>query len=307
MTTVTVRAPAKINLGLRVGPPRPDGFHPLATIYQAIALYDEVKARPARRGEYTLTVTGEGHDVVPLGATNLAVRAAILLAKTFGVDEGVALSIHKTIAVAGGLAGGSADAAGALIGCDALWGTRATRDQLMELGAELGSDVPFCLVGGNAMGTGRGENVSQVLGRGSYEWVLAYADVGLPTAEVFAEFDRVHGFDDVDSVQTDEELAVPEPLMTALRNGDPYAVGESMQNDLEVATLRLRPALRRTLAVGDEFGALAAIVCGSGPTCLFLAADDDHAVDLAVALSGSGTCRVVQRANGPVHGARLVT
>jgi 4-diphosphocytidyl-2-C-methyl-D-erythritol kinase len=308
MTTVTVRAPAKINLGLRVGPPRPDGYHPLATIYQAIALYDEVKARPARPGEFSVTVTGEGQDSVPLDATNLAVKAAILLAKTFGVDEGVALSIHKTIAVAGGLAGGSTDAAGALIGCDALWGTRATRDQLMELAAELGSDVPFCLVGGNAVGTGRGENVSQVLGRGSYEWVLAYADGGLSTPEVFAEFDRVHGFDGIDAaMESRPELAVPDALMAALRSGDPYAVGEAMHNDLEVATLRLRPGLRRTLALGDEFGALASIVSGSGPTCLFLAADDDHAVDLAVALSSSGTCRVVQRASGPVHGARLVT
>jgi 4-diphosphocytidyl-2-C-methyl-D-erythritol kinase len=308
MTTVTVRAPAKINLGLKVGPPRSDGYHPLATIYQAIALYDEVKARPARTGEFSLTVTGEGQDSVPLDASNLAVKAAILLAATFGIDEGVALSIHKTIAVAGGLAGGSADAAGALIACDALWGTRATRDQLMELAAELGSDVPFCLVGGNAVGTGRGENVSQVLGRGTYEWVLAYADAGLSTPEVFAEFDRIHGFDDLDPADHPAaELAIPDDLMTALRDGDPYAVGEAMHNDLEVATLRLRPALRRTLAVGDEFGALASVVSGSGPTCLFLAADDDHAVDLAVALSSSGTCRLVQRASGPVHGARLVT
>jgi 4-diphosphocytidyl-2-C-methyl-D-erythritol kinase len=305
---VTVRAPAKINLGLRVGPPRPDGYHPLVTVYQAIGLYDEVKARPATADELTLHVTGEGHDVVPLDRSNLAVKAAELLAERFGVAEGVALSIHKTIAVEGGLAGGSTDAAGALVACDALWGTRASRDQLLELAAELGSDVPFCLVGGNAIGTGRGENVSPVLGRGSYEWVLAYADGGLSTPDVFAEFDRVHGFDQARSGPTmEEDLESQEVLMTALRSGDPYGVGEAMHNDLEPAALRLRPALRRTLAVGEEFGALASIICGSGPTCLFLAADDDHAVDLAVALSGSGLCRSVQRASGPVHGARLVT
>lgn len=315
MTTVTVRAPAKINLALMVGPVRPDGYHPLATIYQAIGLYDEIKARPAEPGEFTIAVTGEGEDVVPLDDTNLAVRAAHLLAKRFEVTDGVALSIHKTIAVAGGLAGGSADAAGALLACDALWGTRATREELLSLAAQVGSDVPFGLVGGNAVGGGRGELVSSVLARGSYEWVLAYADGGLSTPHVFDEFDRIEGAgnlrgtgSNVRSEAADPtELVVPEELMTALRSGDPYDVGEALHNDLQAAAIRLRPSIRATLAVGEEFGALGSIVSGSGPTCLFLAADPDHAVDLAVALSGSGTCRVVQRAEGPVHGARLIT
>lgn len=301
MTTVTVRTPAKINLGLSVGRPRPDGFHPVATVYQAIALYDEVKARPAEVGEFTVTVTGEGQDDVPLDDTNLAVRAALLLAKRAQVDEGVALSIHKLIAVAGGLAGGSSDAAAALVACDALWGLHSSREELAELAAELGSDVPFCLVGGNAVGTGRGEALSSVLARGSYEWVLAYGSTGLSTSQVFAEFDRL----DADMAEDDPE--VPEVLMAALRTGDPYAVGLALHNDLQPAAIRLRPALRRTIEFGDEFGALGSIVAGSGPTCLFLAADSEHAIDLAVALSSSGVCRSVQRANGPVPGARLVT
>lgn len=305
MTTVTVRAPAKINLALMVGPRRRDGYHSLATVYQAIALYDEIKARPAEPGEFTISLTGEGEDDLPLDDSNLAVRAARLLAKRFDVTEGVALSIHKTIAVAGGLAGGSADAAGALVACDALWGTRATRDELLAMARHLGSDVPFSLVGGNAVGSGRGELVSSVLARGSYEWVLAYADGGLSTLDVYEEFDRVEG--EVAEDSDDEELAVPSDLMAALRTGDPYDVGEAMRNDLQAAAVRLRPSIRATLAVGEEFGALGSIVSGSGPTCLFLAADPDHAVDLAVALSGSGTCRVVQRADGPVHGARLIT
>ena len=299
--TVTVRTPAKINLCLSVGSPRDDGYHPVATIYQAISLYDEVKARPADDGVFTLGVTGEGHDVIPLGEDNLAVKAARALAETFGVTDGVALSIHKTIAVAGGLAGGSTDAAGALVACDTLWGTNATRHELGTLAAELGSDVPFCLSGGMAIGTGRGENVSPVLARGSYEWVLAYADGGLSTPEVYAELDKGRGSETV------AEPAIPEALMAALRSGDPYAVGRAMQNDLEVPALRLRPALRRTLALGEEYGALASLVSGSGPTCLFLASDEDHAVDLAVALASSGLCRAVQRASGPVAGARVVT
>jgi 4-diphosphocytidyl-2-C-methyl-D-erythritol kinase len=299
--TVTVRTPAKINLGLSVGAPAPDGWHPVATIYQAVSLYDEVKARPADDGVFTITVTGEGQDDVPLGDDNLAVKAARLLAKEAEIDSGVTLSIHKTIAVAGGLAGGSSDAAGALVACDALWGTNASRDDLWRLAGELGADVPFCLAGGIAVGTGRGEHISPVLARGSYEWVLAYADGGLGTPEVYAELDKLRGDDPVD------EPAVPDDLMTALRSGDPYAVGPALHNDLEPAALRLRPALRRTLALGEEYGALGSLVSGSGPTCLFLASDEDHAVDIAVALSSSGMCRSVQRASGPVPGARLIT
>lgn len=299
--TVTVRTPAKINLGLSVGAPAPDGWHPVATIYQAVSLYDEVKARPADDGDFTITVTGEGQDVVPLGDDNLAVKAARLLAKEAEIDSGVALSIHKTIAVAGGLAGGSTDAAGALVACDALWGTNATRDDLWRLAGELGADVPFCLTGGIAVGTGRGENISPVLARGSYEWVLAYAEGGLPTPDVYAELDKIRGDDEV------AEPAVPDDLMTALRSGDPYAVGPALHNDLEPAALRLRPVLRRTMSLGEDYGALGTLISGSGPTCLFLASDEDHAVDIAVALSSSGMCRSVQRASGPVPGARLIT
>ena len=299
---MTVRAPAKINLGLRVGSRRADGYHPLATVYQAVDLCDEVKARPAPDSDFTVAVTGEGRGEVPLDSANLAIRAAQLLAKHFEVREGAALSLHKMVPVAGGLAGGSADAAGALVACDALWGTRATRDDLLDLAAELGSDVPFCLVGGIAVGTGRGETISPVLARGSYEWVLAFAADGLSTPEVYAEFDRVPP-----PGATQDAPLVPDDLMTALRGGDPYAVGGALQNDLQAATLRLRPALRHTLRTGEEVGALGSIVSGSGPTCVFLASDSDHAVDIAVALSGSGTCRLVQRATGPVHGARVVT
>jgi 4-diphosphocytidyl-2-C-methyl-D-erythritol kinase len=301
---VTVRSPAKVNLGLSVGPLDGEGYHRVATIYHAISLYDEVKARPTETaGEITVTVTGEGMRRVPVDDTNLAVQAARRLAKAFDVRDGVALSISKTIAVAGGLAGGSTDAAAALVACDALWGTGAGRDELLALAAEVGSDVPFCLFGGTAIGTGRGEILSSVLSRGSYEWVLGYADAGLSTPEVYAELDRMR----VVSGARVAPPTVPEDLMAALRSGDPYAVGAALHNDLQPAAMRLRPALRRTLELGEEYGALGSLVTGSGPTCLFLASDDDHAVDLAVALAGSGLCSSVQRASGPVPGARTVT
>jgi len=300
-TTVTVRTPAKINLGLSVGAPQLDGYHPVATVYQAIGLYDEVKARPAPSGDVGVVVSGEGEQSVPLDEDNLAVRAARALADAFHVTDGVALSLHKTIALSGGLAGGSSDAAGALVACDALWGVQASRAELQAVAAGLGSDVPFCLVGGTAVGTGRGERISPVLARGSYEWVLAYADDGLSTPEVYSELDRIRAGETVDEPEVSSEL------MAALRSGDPYSLGLCLNNDLQRAALRLRPSLARTLDLGDEFGALGSLVSGSGPTCVFLASDEDHAVDLAVALSSSGLCRSVQRASGPVPGARLVT
>ncbi|MGI8701481.1 MAG: 4-(cytidine 5'-diphospho)-2-C-methyl-D-erythritol kinase [Nocardioidaceae bacterium] len=304
LTPVTVRSPAKVNLGLSVGAVDSDGYHPVATVYHAVSLYDEVKARPSGTSEeMTVSVTGEGQDHVPTDETNLAVQAARRLAKAFDVAEGVALSIHKTIAVAGGLGGGSTDAAAALLACDALWQTGATREDLYDVAAELGSDVPFCLSGGTAIGTGRGERLSAVLSRGSYEWVLAYAGDGLATPDVYAQLDSMRAA----SRMAVSAPTVPEDLMAALRSGDPYAVGPALHNDLQPAALRLRPALKRTLDLGEEYGALGSVVSGSGPTCLFLASDAEHAVDLAVALSGSGLCTSVQRATGPVPGARITT
>jgi 4-diphosphocytidyl-2-C-methyl-D-erythritol kinase len=300
---VSVRSPAKINLGLSVGPLGDDGYHRLATVYQAVGLYDEIRARPAPDGEMSVVVTGESSDRVPVGPDNLAVRAARLLAEELGIGAGVALSIHKTIAVAGGLAGGSTDAAATLVACDALWGTNASRETLTGVAQRLGSDVPFCLTGGTAIGTGHGEQLSPVLARGSYEWVLAYDDPGLATPDVYRELDRVRG----SAARTVPVPTVPGELMAALRTGDPELVGPALHNDLQPAALRLRRSLARTLELGAEYGALGSVVAGSGPTCLFLASDTDHAVDLAVALAGSGLCSSVQRAAGPVSGARLVS
>lgn len=298
--TVTVRSPAKINLALSVGGPDDTGYHAIATVYQAVSLYDEVHARPADDGSVTLSITGEGADDLPLDGTNLAVRAAELLRERLGVDAGVQLAINRTIAVSGGLAGGSTDAAATLLACDELWGTRVPRDELLALAAELGSDVPFCLTGGNAIGTGRGEVLSPVLARGTYEWVLAYADGELATPEVYSRLDAMRGPEEV------AEPEVPDTVMSALRGGDAYALGEALSNDLQAPALQMRPSLRRVLGMADEAGALGSLVSGSGPTCLFLASGEEHAIDIAVSLSSSGLCRSVQRASGPVPGARLL-
>ena len=297
---MTVRVPAKVNLQLSVGPLRPDGFHGLATVFQAVNLGDEVIARARDTAGITLTMSGEGEGLLPLDAGNIAYRAAALLASRAGIEAAVDLHIHKSIPIAGGMAGGSADAAGALLACDALWRLSTPRDLLMDLAAELGSDVPFALHGGTAIGTGRGERLTPVLSRGSFHWVFALAERGLSTPDVYAECDRLR-----------EGRPVPEPyisdnLMHAVRAGDAMLLGKALHNDLQSAALALRPVLGQVLEVGEDFGALGGVVSGSGPTCAFLTRDEEHSLDVAVALTASGVCRSVKRATGPVVGARIV-
>lgn len=297
---IHVRSPAKINLALKVGPLRDDGFHPLATAFQAISLYDELVAEWAEPEEFECTVIGEGADLVPVDDSNLAVRAAKLLARNYGPHDslGATLSIKKAIPVAGGMAGGSTDAAAALLACAVLWDLDVHADALRELAAELGSDVPFALLGGTALGSGRGETLVPALARGTYHWVLAFGHRGLSTPAVYRRFDELSG-----KVPQPE---VPAPLMNALRSGDPKAVGAALSNDLQDAALDLQPQLEQTLQAGLAYGALGAMVSGSGPTCAFLVAGESAAVDLSVALSGEGVCRAVRRAFGPVTGARVI-
>ncbi len=296
---VIARAAAKVNLCLCVGPRREDGFHELQTVFQAVGLFDELEV--ARADALTLTVSGEGADDVPTDSTNLAARAVAALASATGEDPGVALVLRKGIPVAGGMAGGSADAAAALVACDALWGTGLSKDELADVGATLGSDVPFSLHGGTALGTGRGERLTPVLGQGDYAWVLALADAGLSTPSVYGELDRQRATGPV-GVAGD-----PSEVLTALRTGDPVLLGRALSNDLQEPALTLRPALRPLLEAGREHGALGAVVSGSGPTCAFLARDEASAVALAATLSGLGVCRTVRRADGPVPGARVVS
>lgn len=301
----TVRVPAKINLCLGVGPVRDDRFHRLATVYQAVDVYDEVKATAVPDGSLSVTVHFDGDRrieaaSVPEDDNNLAVRAARLLRERAGIADGAALAIRKVIPVAGGMAGGSADAAAALVACNELWGTGLTRSELELIAAELGSDVPFLLHGGIAIGGGRGEHISPVLARGSYHWVFAIAASGLSTAAVYAEFDRLNADRDVPTP------SVADDLLAALRAGDAEALGDALSNDLTEAALSLRPELANTLDVGLECDALGAILSGSGPTAMFLARDEAHAMDISVALASSRVCADVAQATGPVQGARLL-
>ncbi|MEU4033181.1 4-(cytidine 5'-diphospho)-2-C-methyl-D-erythritol kinase [Streptomyces collinus] len=295
--SVTVRVPAKVNVQLAVGAARPDGFHDLANVFLAVGLYDEVTVTPA--DELRVTCAGPDADQVPLDRTNLAARAAIALAERRGIEPAVHLHITKDIPVAGGMAGGSADGAGALLACDALWGTGASRAELLAICAELGSDVPFSLVGGAALGTGRGERLSALEVGGTFHWVFAMAGRGLSTPAVFREFDRMA-----------EGRELPEPeasaeLLEALAKGDPDALAAAVSNDLQPAALSLFPELADTLAAGRDAGALTALVSGSGPTTAFLARDPESAAKIADALRTSGTCRTVRTATAPAPGATV--
>jgi 4-diphosphocytidyl-2-C-methyl-D-erythritol kinase len=299
LAAVTARVPAKVNLELMVGPRRPDGFHQLATVFQAVGLHDDVSVEPAQ--EWGITINGPYADLVPADGTNLAMRAARLLAREAGIDVPVHITIDKDIPVAAGMAGGSADAAGTLLACDALWGVWSSKAELEDMAAELGSDVPFALLGGTAMGSGRGDQLAPVLGRGRYTWVFALSDVGLKTPDVYAECDRLRS-----------HLRVGEPapssaMMTALRSGDATSLGRALSNDLQPAALSLQPLLEEVLRTGIDNGALGGIVSGSGPTVAFLVSDTERSLDLAVALTASGAAPSVKRALGPVRGAHIIT
>jgi 4-diphosphocytidyl-2-C-methyl-D-erythritol kinase len=299
--TVRVQVPGKVNLALSVSPRREDGYHDLTTLFMAVSLYDIVTARPARRGRLSVEVSGEGADQVPLDNSNLALKAADLLRSRYGSPElGVHLSIEKRIPVAGGMAGGSADAAGALLACSVLWDIETDQSELLALAAELGSDVPFSLMGGCALGTGRGEQLAPALCKGSYEWVFALAHAGLSTARVFADYD-------VYSAATTTPRMIIDRLMTGLASHDLNAVRDGMCNDLEHSAIRLHPPILDTLEEGLNLGGVTSIVSGSGPTVAFLCADDKDAVNLAVGLSSLTSVRSVLRAKGPVPGARVVS
>lgn len=297
---VRVRVPAKINLHLRVGPLRADGYHELTTVYHAIALYDEVTARPG--DTLALTMDGEGAGDLPLDESNLAIRAVHALAAYTGRPPHARLHLRKQIPIAGGLAGGSADAAATLVACDCLWGTGLGREELAHVAAAVGSDVPFLVLGGTALGAGRGERVSPVLAPShSWHWVVAVADGGLSTPTVYRELDRLR-----QAGLPDTAAGPPEALLAALRQRDPWVLARALANDLEEAALSLRPDLADTLSAGLDCGALAAMISGSGPTCVFLAEGSRHASAIAEQLALEGLCRAAYPSTGPVAGARVV-
>ena len=284
-----------------MGPLGADGFHEVTTVFQAISLFDDVTVATAEKGEgIKISITGQTSGGVPADNSNLAVKTAQLMIKNYDLPEDLVIKLKKEIPVAGGMAGGSADAAGVIVGLDSLFELGLSRDVMESVGSKIGSDVPFSICGGVAIGTGRGDQITPALAKGSYNWVLALSGQGLATPSVYQECDRL---------REGLSIAAPvvsEPLMQALRAGDAKALGKALTNELQPAACSLRPALRLVLDVGVDYGALGGIVSGSGPTVAFLVSDDDHAMDLTVALSSSGVVSSVVRASGPTNGARII-
>ena len=300
--SVTVRVPAKVNLQLSVGPREADGFHNLVTVFQAISIFDDVTVTfsPPKSG-LSISITGDQRHGVPADDSNLAIKAIALIAKEYDLEIDAHVEIKKLIPVAGGMAGGSADAAAAIVAIDYLYSLGMSREEMAEIAAQLGSDVPFMLSGGTAIGTGHGDQLTAALSRGTYHWVLALSSIGLSTPAIYNECDRLRLESEIAEPQTNELL------MQALLAADPKSVGAHLVNDLQAAACSLRPALRLVLDVGQEYGALGALVSGSGPTVAFLVSDEEAGLDLAVALTASGVVGSVARAYGPVAGAKVLT
>ncbi|MCM3504108.1 MULTISPECIES: 4-(cytidine 5'-diphospho)-2-C-methyl-D-erythritol kinase [unclassified Curtobacterium] len=302
-TRVRVRAPGKINVFLSVGALQDDGYHDVATAYQAVSLYEDVTAEAA--DDFSVRFTGPiDTSAVPTDDSNLAIRAARLVAEAAGHRGGVRLTIDKQVPVAGGMGGGSADAAATLLACDTLWGTALGRDELLRLAARLGADVPFAFAGGTAVGTGRGDELSPALAKGEFHWVLALSEDGLSTPAVYRALDEHRERYRADIRPAPTTPVVEANVLQALRAGDADLLADCLHNDLQAPAMRLQPGLAATIEAGEKAGALAGIVSGSGPTVAFLVADRDAALEVQVELSASGL--VALRATGPVHGARVV-
>ena len=296
---VKVRVPAKVNLQLSVGPVKSDGYHDVVSVFQAISLFDDVIVREGGSG-ISLTVKGSTSSGVPIDNRNLAFAATQLMIERFSINPNLEIELYKEIPVAGGMAGGSADAGAVIVALDSLFSLGLSRTEMEKIGAELGSDVPFSITGGVAIGTGRGDQLTPALAKGTYHWVLAMSSQGLSTPAVYAECDRLREGLPIASPQ------ISDGVMQALRAGDPVSLGAALVNDLQPAATSLRPALRLILDLGRDYGALGSIVSGSGPTVAFLVEDADRALDLIVALSSSGVIGSAVRAFGPVHGARVI-
>ena len=300
---VHVRAPGKINVFMRVGAVMEDGYHDVATAYQAVSLYEDVRAYHA--DDFSVSFGGSvDTSGLPRDESNLAIKAARLLARRTGYSSGVRLEIDKHVPIAGGMGGGSADAAATLVACDTLWGTELGREELLTLAAKLGADVPFALVGGTAIGTGRGDRLSPALATGQFHWVLALPDGELSTPRVYSELDRHRERHAADIAPAQVSPTVDSAVLQALRAGEPAMLAEALTNDLQAPAIHLVPEIADVIELGEMNGALAGIVSGSGPTVAFLAADLDSAIDLQIALSASRVRAV--RATGPVHGARIL-
>lgn len=308
---VTAQAPGKVNLSLAVGTPRQDGYHPVASVYLAVSLLEEVTATPRTDGEVSVSLADHSSvfvdpEVIPQDASNLAARAAVLLRERLGLDpqtHGVHLEIVKQVPVAGGMGGGSADAAAALMACAALWDAGLSRQDLAAIGAPLGADVPFAVMGGAAVGLGVGDELTPLLARHPVHLVLVPAATGLSTPRVYRLLDELREQRAVPTPDTEPE--VDRELVQALTAGNAEELALRLRNDLQVPAATMVPELSDMLDVGLEEGALAGQVSGSGPTVMFLTRSAEESFQLAARLEDrTGVAAIA--VHGPVHGARVL-
>jgi 4-diphosphocytidyl-2-C-methyl-D-erythritol kinase len=296
-SSVIARAPGKINLVLRVGPRRADGYHDLLTCFQAVDIWETVALSPA--DEFSIAVSGDVNlGEIPLDGNNLAMKAVAAVARATGRTDAVAILTDKKVPVGGGLGGGSADAAATLIAINELWHTGLSQVELLTIAAELGSDVPFLLEGGTAIGRGRGEILEPIKSL-ALSWVIVPSMEHLATPGVYGRLDELRA--DVDVVLPE---SLPDAFLDALYRGDPEALAPHLINDMAQASLDLEPELEATLEMGITSGALAVMVSGSGPTCAMLARDQNHAQAIQAACSDRERYAVVT--SSPARGAHLV-
>lgn len=298
---VTARAHGKINLHLGVGDAGPDGYHALVTVFEALGTPETVTI--ALADEDTVAVTGRrAGDGIPLDERNLALAAVIAFRERTGWGGRVAITIDKQVPVAGGMGGGSADAAAALVAVAKLAGFE-DRAVLEEIAASLGADVPFALRGGIALGRGRGDDLTRVLSQGTHHWVLATSTGTLSTPDVYRRVDELRDRGEADGAA---RLTEPTEVLAALAAGDVEALAASVHNDMTHAAVSLLPDIAHVMDEGRRAGAHAVLLSGSGPTVGFLAQNATHALELAVLLEASRGVREVVRTTGPARGAHLV-
>ncbi|RWR07184.1 4-(cytidine 5'-diphospho)-2-C-methyl-D-erythritol kinase [Siminovitchia fortis] len=257
-----VKAPAKINLSLDVLGKRDDGYHEVEMVMTTIDLADRLELAEIREDRVAIL---SRNRFVPADERNLAYQAAKLLKERYKIDQGVEISINKIIPVAAGLAGGSSDAAATLRGLNELWGLGLTLDELAELGAEIGSDVSFCVYGGTALAKGRGEKVTKLPAPPACWVVLAKPAIGVSTSEIYRNLD-------VGSIRHPDTKG----MIQALENNDYEGVCENMANALESVTLHMYPEVLQIKKQMERFGADSVLMSGSGPTVFGLVRHDSR-------------------------------
>ncbi|MEN9715727.1 MAG: hypothetical protein RJA35_1194 [Actinomycetota bacterium] len=298
----------KINLFFKVGPLREDGYHQVASLYQSVNLAETVVAE--LDSDWNVEVTGNLHEshlkAVPTNRNNLVVKVAKAAGAIlrFRKVPRLHLTIHKNVPVAGGMGGGSADAAAALLAAEAAWSRMLTPRERTEIAASIGADVPFALLGGAAIGVGTGGDLTPLAQKSLLHWVLVPNNFGLSTPAVFAELDRLRDLSGMNPKWV-PEAKVSSALVRALKDGaDAETIAPLLHNDLQEAAISLRPELQEILDLGERALALKAIVSGSGPTIALLARDANDAVAIASRMTTFGQQAVVT--SSPAGPAQLV-